>query len=53
MESEELERLKRDIIKQVLEIGYSHWLRHGSPIRTSDVDLVAQDVFIEPRSPQG
>lgn len=34
----------REIVRQVIHIEYGHWLKHGTPIKREDVDLVMQDV---------
>lgn len=40
MKSEELAR----IVQVTIDICYSHWLRHGTPIKREDAPLVALDV---------
>jgi len=40
MTREDLDR----VVLIVISLGYDHWLKHGTPIRREDAQLVADDV---------
>ena len=33
------------IVRETLAIAYTHWLKHGTPIKVADAPLVTADVI--------
>ena len=40
----EMQGAIRQIVQQVLILAWGHWIKHGTPIKREDIDLVMQDI---------